>query len=62
MICPSWVYTRIQPIAIRDVLHNLADAIDTPASSGQIIELGGSDVLAYGEMMMGYATLRRLRR
>ena len=40
----------------------IADAIDTPASSGQIIELGGSDVLAYGEMMMGYATLRRLRR
>ena len=62
MICPSWVYTRIQPIAIRDVIHYLADAIDTPASSAQIIEIGGSDVLTYGEMMMGYATLRRLRR
>ncbi len=62
MICPSWVYTRIQPIAIRDVIHYLADAIDTPASSGQIVEIGGSDVLTYGEMMMGYATLRRLRR
>lgn len=62
MICPSWVYTRIQPIAIRDVIHYLADAIDTPASAGQTIEIGGSDVLTYGEMMMSYARLRRLRR
>ncbi len=26
MICPSWVYTRIQPIAIRDVISYLGDA------------------------------------
>ncbi|MBL8136111.1 MAG: SDR family oxidoreductase [Acidobacteria bacterium] len=62
MICPSWVYTRIQPIAIRDVIHYLAEAIDTPASAGQTIEIGGSDVLTYGEMMTGYARLRGLRR
>lgn len=62
MICPSWVYTRIQPIAIRDIIHYLAEAIDTPASAGQTIEIGGSDVLTYGEMMTGYAKLRGLRR
>lgn len=62
MICPSWVYTRIQPIAIRDVIHYLAEALDTPASAGRIVEIGGGDVLTYGEMMMGYARLRGLRR
>ncbi len=62
MICPSWVYTRIQPIAIRDVIQYLADAIDAPESAGQVVEIGGSDVLTYGEMMMGYARLRKLRR
>lgn len=62
MICPSWVYTRIQPIAIRDVLHYLVDAIDVPASAGRIVEIGGQDVLTYGEMMTSYAALRRLPR
>ncbi len=62
MICPSWVFTRIQPIAIRDVIAYLGEAIETPASTGQIVEIGGSDVLTYGEMMMGYAAQRGLRR
>lgn len=62
MICPRWVYTRVQPIAIRNVLDYLVSALETPASSGQIIEIGGSDVLTYGEMMTGYAKVRGLRR
>lgn len=62
MVCPSWVYTRIQPIAIRDVLTYLVEALDTPASTGQVVEIGGRDVLTYGEMMTGYAALRGLKR
>jgi uncharacterized protein YbjT (DUF2867 family) len=62
MVCPSWVYTKIQPIAIRDVLSYLTEVISTPASTGQIVEIGGSDVLTYGEMMTGYATQRGLTR
>ncbi len=62
MICPRWVYTRTQPIAIRDVLSYLTAALEVPESAGQIIEIGGADVLTYGEMMMGYARARNLRR
>ena len=62
MICPSWVYTRIQPIAIRDVIQYLVEALATPASVGAIVEIGGSDVLTYGEMMTRYAALRGLTR
>ena len=59
---PPWVYTCIQPIAIRNVLDYLAAALDTPASIGQIIEIGGTDVLTYGEMMSIYAEVRGLKR
>lgn len=62
MICPRWVYTRIQPIAIRDVLQYLVDALREPKSAGKIIEIGGADVLTYGEMMLQYAQIRGLRR
>jgi uncharacterized protein YbjT (DUF2867 family) len=62
MICPRWVYTRIQPIAIRDVLRYLVGALEVPDSAGRVIEIGGADVLTYGDMMKGYAQVRGLRR
>lgn len=62
MICPRWVQTRIQPIAIRNVLEYLAAALENPASVGEILEIGGEDVLTYGEMMLDYARVRGLRR
>jgi uncharacterized protein YbjT (DUF2867 family)/uncharacterized protein YndB with AHSA1/START domain len=62
MICPRWLYTRVQPIAIRNVLDYLVAALDTPASAGRIIEIGGVDVLTYGDLLRGYAKARRLKR
>lgn len=62
MIVPRWAITRIQPIGIRDVLAYLAAALETPASRGQIIEIGGADVVTYLDMMKQYAEERRLRR
>ena len=41
MICPKWVFTRIQPIAIRNVLDYLVAALDCAASTGRILEIGG---------------------
>jgi uncharacterized protein YbjT (DUF2867 family) len=62
MICPRWTSTRVQPIAIRDVLDYLVAAIATPESASQIVEIGGADVLSYGDMMLGYACARGLHR
>ena len=62
MICPRWVYTRAQPISIRNVLDYLIAALSAPDSAGQIVEIGGADVLTYGQMMTGYAEVRGLRR
>jgi uncharacterized protein YbjT (DUF2867 family) len=62
MICPRWVYTRIQPIAVRNVLDYLVEALRAPESVGQVIEIGGADVISYGEMLTFYAEVRGLRR
>jgi uncharacterized protein YbjT (DUF2867 family) len=62
MVCPQWVYTKVQPISIRNVLDYLVDALNTPESIGKIIEIGGKDVLTYGEMMQQYAQVRGLKR
>ncbi len=61
MITPRWVGTRCQPIGIRDVLEYLAGALDHPEATG-IVEIGGPDILSYGDMMRTYARLRGLRR
>ena len=62
MICPRWVYTRIQPIAVRNVLDYLVEVLRAPESVGQVIEIGGADVISYGEMLTFYAEVRGLRR
>ena len=62
LICPRWVFTRIQPISTRNVLEYLVQSLTTPASTGQVIEIGGADVLTYGDMMVQYARVRGLRR
>jgi uncharacterized protein YbjT (DUF2867 family) len=62
MICPRWVYTRIQPIAVRTVLDYLIETLRVPGSAGRMIEIGGADVITYGEMLTFYAEVRGLRR
>jgi uncharacterized protein YbjT (DUF2867 family) len=62
MIAPRWVYTKTQPIAIRDVLNYLISSLEIPASWGKIIEIGAPNVLTYADMMRTYARIRGLRR
>ena len=60
MITPRWVRTRIQPIAIRDVLRYLLLAADLPGGLNRTFDIGGPDVLTYEEMMHGYAKVAGL--
>jgi uncharacterized protein YbjT (DUF2867 family) len=62
IICPRWLYTRVQPIGIRNVMEYLIAALETPECVGEIIEIGGADVLTYRDMMLGYAEARGLKR
>jgi uncharacterized protein YbjT (DUF2867 family) len=62
LVCPAWFFSQAQPIAIRDVLAYLVDALDTPDSIGRVIEIGGPTRLTYADMLLGYAKERNLRR
>ena len=62
MVCPRWIYSRIQPIAVDDLLAYLVSALSVPESAGHIIEIGGNDVTTYKGLMLGYASARSLRR
>jgi uncharacterized protein YbjT (DUF2867 family) len=62
LICPRWFYTQAQPIAMRDVLAYLVDALQAPESAGKLIEIGGATCLTYADMLVGYAQIRRLKR
>ena len=51
MIAPAWLKTPTQPIAADDVLAYLAAAPEVDASRGREVQIGGSDVLSYGDML-----------
>ena len=55
MPAPYWVRNHIQPIAVRDVLYYLLAAAELPDGVNRTFDIGGPDVLRYGQMMNGYA-------
>ncbi|MEE1736531.1 SDR family oxidoreductase [Streptomyces sp. BE147] len=61
MVTPSWVSTRIQPIAVRDVLRYLVGSAAMPAEVNRTFDIGGPDIVTYREMMEEYAAVARLR-
>jgi uncharacterized protein YbjT (DUF2867 family) len=60
MITPTWVETRCQPIAVRDVLAYLVGVLGEPKAFGRILEIGGPDVLTYRQMMAIFAEVAGL--
>lgn len=62
MTTPKWVHNKIQPIAIDDVLHYLVEAATADVPSSRTWDVGGPDVLEYGEAMQVYAEVAGLRR
>ncbi|MCD0452403.1 SDR family oxidoreductase [Actinocorallia sp. API 0066] len=62
MITPRWVETRIQPIAVRDVLRYLTACAAIPGIVRGSFDIGGPDVLTYAEMIQRYAAIAGLPR
>ncbi|MFH8612637.1 SDR family oxidoreductase [Streptomyces sp. NPDC018029] len=60
MVTPSWVRTRIQPIAVRDVLRYLVACAGLPGSVNRGFDIGGPDVMTYRDMMRAYAEVAGL--
>ena len=62
MICPRWVAVKAQPIAVEDVLAYLVEAAEDEDPGSRVCEIGGPDVVSYGDIMREYARQRGLRR
>ena len=61
MVTPKWVETRIQPIAVHDVLRYLVGCAALPPGVNRRFDIGGPDVLTYAEMMRRYSEVAGLR-
>ncbi|MDX1885653.1 NAD(P)H-binding protein [Mycolicibacterium sp. 120270] len=62
MTTPKWVHNKIQPISIGDVLHYLTGAATAHVDSSRTWDVGGPDVMSYGDAMQTYADVAGLRR
>ncbi|MGB8982515.1 MAG: SDR family oxidoreductase [Anaerolineales bacterium] len=62
LVCPAWFFSEAQPIAIRDALSYLIEALKITESIGRMIEIGGPTRLTYADMLLGYAKERNLKR
>jgi uncharacterized protein YbjT (DUF2867 family) len=61
MIAPSWLRTDTQPIGVDDVIEYLRRAPEVAESRGREVQVGGPDVLSYGEMLDRMALAMKLR-
>ncbi len=62
MITPRWLNTRIQPIAVRNVLAFLTGVLLRKETFGKSYDIAGPDVLTYKQMLLQFAEVRGLRR
>jgi uncharacterized protein YbjT (DUF2867 family) len=60
MVCPRWIESRIQPIAIMDVIEYLVGCLLNPETAGRSFDIGGPEVFTYRELMERYAEARGL--
>jgi len=60
MVTPKWLRTRVQPIAVRDVLYYLTNAAELPAEVSRAFDIGGPETFTYTEMSARYAAISGL--
>ncbi len=61
MICPRWVATPTQPIALQDVVRYLVGVCGNERAYGETYDVGGPDVMTYREMIERIARVRGKR-
>jgi nucleoside-diphosphate-sugar epimerase len=62
MVCPRWTLTRMQPVAVDDVVRLLSFAVARPECYGQTFDVGASEAMSYRELMSLCADLLGLHR
>ena len=62
MIAPKWLKTKSQPIAIRNVIEFLTGVLLNEQTYNQSFDIGGPEVMNYKEMLLQFASVRKLER
>ncbi|MGD9961618.1 NAD(P)H-binding protein [Nocardioides sp.] len=57
---PTWMNSKVQPIAVSDTIRVLADALES--STVGAVDIGGPDVVSYPQLLATYADLAGLYR
>ena len=57
MVCPKWVKSKTQPIAVDDVVDYLVGVLKNSETSGRILEIGGPDIMTYEQLMKLYSSI-----
>ena len=58
---PTWLRSKVQPIAVVDVVEALANALQVPATT-RSYDVGGPEQLPYPEVMAAYTDVARIVR
>ncbi len=62
IIAPSWLLTKSQPIAIRNVIQFLSRSMFNEYTYNQRFDIGGPNILTYKEMLIKFGKVRNLKR
>ena len=62
MVAPKWLNTKTQPIAIRDVLSFLINALGNKKVYNNSYDIYGPEVIDYKQMLLRFAKIRKLKR
>ena len=62
MVCPSWINTRSQPIAVDNVISYLVGCLENEDTAGLKLDIGGPDIVSYADLMRIYSRVRGLKR
>lgn len=62
MVCPRWTLTRMQPVAVDDVVRLLSFAVARQECYGQTYDVGAREAMSYRELMAMSAELLGIRR
>ena len=57
MVCPKWVKSTTQPIAVDNVVDYLVGVMKNPITAGKTLEIGGPDKMTYEQMMRLYSSI-----
>ncbi len=56
MVCPRWVKSLSQPIALDNVIDYLVGCMEKPETTGKIYDIGGPEKITYEDLMRKYSS------